>query len=65
MLLSPGNKKGDIFNIYLQKSIARWEPSLILTERGNDIKDIAQHEIKERLKTETPKSYQSVTKLIH
>ena len=27
MSLSPGNKSGDSFNFYLQKSIARWEPS--------------------------------------
>ena len=29
MWLSPGNKSGDSFDFYLQKSIARWEPSLI------------------------------------
>ena len=28
MLLSPGNKRGDSFNFYLQRCIARWEPSL-------------------------------------
>ena len=28
MSLSPGNKSGDSFNFYLQKSIAQWEPSL-------------------------------------
>ena len=28
MSLSPGNKNGDSFNFYLQKSISRWEPSL-------------------------------------
>ena len=28
MSLSPGNKSGDSFNFCLQKSIARWEPSL-------------------------------------
>ena len=28
MLLLPGNKSGDSFNFYLQKSIDRWEPSL-------------------------------------
>ena len=27
MPLSSGNKCGDSFNFYLQKSIARWEPS--------------------------------------
>ena len=31
MLLSPGNKSRDSFSFYLQKSIARWEPSLSLT----------------------------------
>ena len=28
MLLSLGNKSGDSFNFYLQKSIAQWEPNL-------------------------------------
>ena len=28
MSLSPGNKSSDSCNFYLQKDIARWEPSL-------------------------------------
>ena len=28
MLLPPGNKRGDSFNFYLQRCIARWKPSL-------------------------------------
>ena len=35
--------------------------NLILTELGNDIKVIAQNEIKQHLKNETPKLDQSVT----
>ena len=35
MSLSPGNKSGDNVNFYLQKSIARWEPSLSNPLRRN------------------------------
>ena len=41
MLLSPGNKSSDTFNFYLQKSIARWEPSLgDLCGVGTKLKEI-------------------------
>ena len=41
MLLSPGNKSGDIFNFYLQKSIARWKPSYILLMPVNLFTDLS------------------------
>ena len=38
MLLSPANKHGNSFDFYLQKSIARWEPSLKEVPFTNNLK---------------------------
>ena len=38
MLLSPVNKSGNSFNFYVQKSIARWEPSLKEVPFTNNLK---------------------------